>query len=320
MFWNHSGLYQVLPVLFIKGTVLEKVAMSGVKSLKILWMISDSSLKYNQFKKNIMKIKTTVMSLIVLTLMSCNTGKNIVSETSDSANSIENSKWVITTLEGQDLSNIESPNQKIYFTLDSETNRVNGYSGCNTFMGTYTLEAGNRISFSQMATTRMACPESEISESDILSVFETADNFTLNGNQLSLNKAKRAPLAEFKRAQADAEIVEKYWKLKTLEGKDVQMVDNQEREIFFTLKTNDNQLTGFSGCNSFSGQYSLEEGNRIRFSQIATTMKACPDVDINESEFLQIFELADNYTIKDDELSLNVGRRAPLAVFEAVYF
>jgi len=47
---------------------------------------------------------------------------------------------------------------------------------------------------------------------------------------------------------------------------------------------------------------------------------ACPDADINESEILKVFELADNYTVKDDQLMLHVGERAPLAVFEAVYF
>ena len=116
-------------------------------------------------------------------------------------------------------------------------------------------------------------------------------------------------------------IANKYWKLITLEGKKVTMAPNQEREAYFTLKTdeNENRINGFAGCNSFTGTYTLEKGWRIRFSHMATTMKACPDVNVNESEFLKVFELADNYTIKDDKLSLNVGRRAPLAVFEAVY-
>ncbi|MEO9076132.1 MAG: META domain-containing protein, partial [Gelidibacter sp.] len=109
-------------------------------------------------------------------------------------------------------------------------------------------------------------------------------------------------------------------KLTTLEGQDVKMADNQEREIFFTLKSQDNRVTGFAGCNTISGEYTLEEGNRISFDKMATTLMMCPDVDVNESEFLKVFELADNYTINGDVLSLNVGRRAPLAVFEAVYF
>ena len=257
-----------------------------------------------------MKIKTTAFALIALTIMSCNTGKNATETTGNTmeandAQSIENTKWVITTLQGQNIADPENNGRVIHFTLNSENNRVNGYSGCNTFMGTYKIEAGNRISFSQMGMTRMACPDSEINEAQILSVFETADNFTISDGKLALNKARMAPLAMFKK-DANAPIVEKYWKLKTLEGKDVVMADNQEREIFFTLKAQDNRVTGFAGCNTISGEYTLEEGNRIRFDKMATTMMMCPGVDVNESEFLEIFELADNYTINGDILSLNV--------------
>lgn len=270
-----------------------------------------------------MKIKTTALALVALTIMGCNSTKQSGSQTGNNANAdtnaIENTKWTLTTLEGQEISNPEN-GRDIHFMLDSKTNRVSGYSGCNTIMGTYIVAAGNRISFSQMATTRMACPDAAINESEILSVFETADNFTISNGVLSLNKAKRAPLAQFKNSAMDAApIEEKYWKLKTLEGQDVTMSDNQEREIYFTLKTDGNRVTGFAGCNSISGEYTLEEGNRIKFDKMASTLMLCPDVDFDESEFLKVFELADNYTIVDDVLSLNVGRRAPLAVFEAVY-
>lgn len=115
-------------------------------------------------------------------------------------------------------------------------------------------------------------------------------------------------------------ITNKYWKLVTLEGKKVTMAKNQEREAQFMLKTEQNRVTGFAGCNTFSGTYTISNGFRIRFSQMAATMKACPDVDVSEGEFLKVFELTDNYTVSGDTLSLNVGRREPLAVFNAVYF
>lgn len=284
-----------------------------------------------------MKLKITTLALIALTIMSCNEGKKSnttnsvetdkeVTQTentnsAEAVTTIEDAKWVITKLDGGDMTDREKNGQVIYFILDSKTNRVSGNSGCNTFMGTYKLEDGNRISFSKMASTMMACPDAKINESEILSVFETADNFTITNNTLMLNKAKRAPLAEFKKVEmANNPIAGKYWKLKTLEGQEVVMADNQEREIYFTLKTGENTVTGFAGCNTLSGEFMLEDGNRIRFVNMTTTLKACPDVDVNEVDYLKVFELADNYTVKDDVLSLNVGKRAPLAVFEAVYF
>ncbi|WP_373943442.1 META domain-containing protein [Polaribacter sejongensis] len=113
-------------------------------------------------------------------------------------------------------------------------------------------------------------------------------------------------------------MTEKHWQLKTLEGQEVAKADNLEREIFITLNTDTNSVTGFTGCNTISGEFILKEGNRIEFKKMLTTLKMCPDTAVNESELLKIFEIADNYTIKDNILSLNVGRRAPLAVFEAI--
>jgi heat shock protein HslJ len=117
----------------------------------------------------------------------------------------------------------------------------------------------------------------------------------------------------------DNNILEKYWKLKILAGVAVKMTANQTKEAYFILKLNENRVTGFGGCNSFFGSYELiKKGNRIKFSHLGSTEMYCPNV--NESEFMNVFEITDNYSIKDDVLSLNIGKRAPLAVFEAVYF
>lgn len=134
------------------------------------------------------------------------------------------------------------------------------------------------------------------------------------------SKNEADTLAKMENTLDATPITEKYWKLVTLEGQKVTMAQNQERETYFMLKKDQNQVRGFAGCNTFNGTYMLENGQRIRFSPLAATLKACPDVDVNESEFFKVFDLADNYSIRGDTLSLNVGRRAPLAVFEAVYF
>jgi len=227
--------------------------------------------------------------------------------------------WKLTTLQGETVATTSNQKQNIHFVLQ-EDGKVTGFTGCNTFHGSYTMEEGNRIRFSKMASTRMACRDVPVKEFDFLKVFELADNYTVNENKMMLNVGKRAPLAVFSKIIiSKVEIIEKYWKLKTFNGKPVKMAKKQAREAYFMLKTGGN-VKGFGGCNTFGGAYTLEEGNRIRFTQIHSTLLACPNVEVNESDFLKVFELADNYTIKSDILKLNVGRRAPLAVFEAVYF
>lgn len=42
----------------------------------------------------------------------------------------------------------------------------------------------------------MACPDIN-TETALLEVLSSADNYTINGQQLSLNKARMAPLAKF---------------------------------------------------------------------------------------------------------------------------
>ncbi|SRX52453.1 hypothetical protein AEQU1_00317 [Aequorivita sp. CIP111184] len=100
----------------------------------------------------------------------------------------------------------------------------------------------------------------------------------------------------------------------------LKMSENQEREIYFTLKNHENRVIGVAGCNTFSRTYTLEERNRIHFSQMATARIACPNLNVNESEYLKDFELASNHSITEDVFSLNIAHSSPLAVFEAIYF
>lgn len=270
-----------------------------------------------------MKSKFIALVVIAFTAFSCNTTKlsqENMPEVKGNAILTETS-WELSKLEGKTVQQSNGDTGKVYFILNSADNTITGYTGCNFFRGTYTATDNGIISFSALISTQKACLDSSIEESSLFQVFDLADNFTLSGETLTLNKAKKAPLAMFTKSKVNENtITEKYWKLITLEGKNVIMAENQEREIYFTLKTQDNRIQGFSGCNSFSGNFTLVKGNRIRFEQIGVTMKMCPDVKVNESEILNVFNSTDNYTITGDTLTLNVGKRAPLATFEAVYF
>jgi heat shock protein HslJ len=112
---------------------------------------------------------------------------------------------------------------------------------------------------------------------------------------------------------------EKYWRLIELNGKVVG--SSMRREPHIVLRITDNRITGNSGCNGFSGIYTLnEETKRISFSEMISTRMACMNMEFDEQEFLDVFGIVDNYSISADgnTLTLNKARMAPLAVFEAV--
>lgn len=118
--------------------------------------------------------------------------------------------------------------------------------------------------------------------------------------------------------KSNADMQETYWKLIELRGQPVPPPPQDKREAHMILKKQDNRLNAFGGCNTLSGVYEIKEGNRIRFSNVISTMMACNDMT-TEDEFKKVLEMADNYSIKGDSLSLNKARMAPLARFVAVY-
>ncbi|MGE4322957.1 MAG: copper resistance protein NlpE N-terminal domain-containing protein [Sphingobium sp.] len=112
-------------------------------------------------------------------------------------------------------------------------------------------------------------------------------------------------------------VTEKYWKLVELNGRPVQTL---EREPHLILKAQGGLFNGFGGCNGFTGSYELDETtSRIRFGQVASTMRACPSGMDVESAFHEVLRAVDNYSFNGDRLTLNRARMAPLARFEAVY-
>lgn len=270
-----------------------------------------------------MKLHLMLFTLGAFILSSCGSTKNnnSMENTGKSFSEIQTGTfWKLEKLDGKDYSDFKIDGNEIGFMLEKENNRISGFAGCNSFFGTYKLEPGNRIRFSAIGSTRMACPDSNFNESEFLEIFTMADNYTINNNMLSINVGRRAPLAVFKKVEKSEEgITNKHWRLKTLKGQKVIMGKNQERESYITLTNQDNQFNGFGGCNIISGKYTLDEDDKISFSDIISTLRACVDGDNQESEFMKVLHEVDGYSIKGDELWLNIGRKKGVATFDAIF-
>lgn len=103
--------------------------------------------------------------------------------------------WKLVELNGRPVPALKREPHLIFKIADG---RVNGFGGCNTFTGSYKLdEVASRISFDQVASTMMACPSGMEVEQAFHEILRTADNYSLNGDHLTLNRARMAPLARF---------------------------------------------------------------------------------------------------------------------------
>jgi len=110
------------------------------------------------------------------------------------------------------------------------------------------------------------------------------------------------------------EITDKKWRLIEVQGEEVPAEINGKMPfIFMTSETG--RITGNAGCNVMNGSFKISENNKIEFKQMISTMMACLDME-TESKLRKALEMADNYTISEDILSLNKGRMAPLARFQ----
>ncbi len=111
-------------------------------------------------------------------------------------------------------------------------------------------------------------------------------------------------------------LLDTQWRLVELLGKPVSP-DNTKKSPFIFLNSKEKRFSGFGGCNTVSGGYELKAGGRLRFTGMASTLMACPDMDI-EQELFRILAMTDNFACDGQTLFLHKARMAPLAKFTAI--
>lgn len=92
-------------------------------------------------------------------------------------------------------------------------------------------------------------------------------------------------------------VVDKRWNFLQL-GTD-ERLDFDERPYFEISR--DGSVSGYDGCNRFSGQAELSDNLRIEFTQLASTRMACPDIDAAQ-QVTDMLNNANRYLIDDDTL------------------
>jgi heat shock protein HslJ len=153
--------------------------------------------------KNHSLVNKSLVFFLFLLVISCSAGKPGMQKNKEAVKNkvavdqkITDKYWKLIELSGNKITMNGIHHDDAHFIIQADTNRVIGYGGCNSFNGNCILSDGNKIRFSKLLSTKMACSNLDI-ENEFFKVLESADNYSLTGDTLSLNKSGMNALAKF---------------------------------------------------------------------------------------------------------------------------
>lgn len=236
-------------------------------------------------------------------------------------------RGIITTIELKEnatysmKTSYQGKSEKVFeekgrFEWNDEGNTIvftNSKNGSNQyFVGEHILtqldKSGNKIT-GNLAAEHILRKEMTSSEMP-KEIEENPSNEKLNNRMITKTIIKTVNPAEGKFALAKT-----HWKLIGLNGKSVKQ--KGKKDFFIQLNSKDGRFHGFAGCNNFNGNYAMPKSYEISFSNLISTLIACPNMDL-ESKLMKTLEEVDSYTIKGNILQLKKEKLTTLAKFEAV--
>jgi len=212
---------------------------------------------------------------------------------------LEGTDWVLRSYDQGGALTIVPDTQ--YVDAEFFSNRVSGFSGCNTYRARY--RAGGRTLFiSQPAVTLMACPEESMTlEQTYLQLLDSSRFFGIRRNTLTIYSSVGSPVLVFDAAPRNP--LRGEWTVDsfaTAPNTVSAVLPDTEIDVVFGIAN----VGGFAGCNSFSGTYGTN-GDVVRISPLATTRLACDQAIMDqETAFLSALQGAARIDVRANSVNL----------------
>jgi len=227
----------------------------------------------------------------------------------DKMDAIKDKKWLLATVRGKAVE-YDNPDRPAYVVF-SDSSRLSGFTGCNSFFGSYRF-TDKGISITPQGMTLMACPPG-YSDQPLRAVLMLADQLEVQNGALLLKQGNEV-LASFTAEAATATLSGRRWTLRFLKGKAIEGSDAAPHPFLEFSEGPEMVITGNGGCNNFRGAYKLA-GQQIDISPMARTRMSCPRLRL-ENSFMQVLERAEQFEIQGERLTLRSGEEV-VAIFQA---
>jgi heat shock protein HslJ len=235
----------------------------------------------------------------MLSLSSCGSDEESSASTAAApAVALEGTMWELTP--GVDIgADVEGVTVSAHFANFSLT----GTSGCNDYTTTYVVDGTKLTIGPDIASTQKACPEPETAvEQAYLERLPKVASYSIAGDVLTLSDDSGTAILEYKAINGAEAIIGSWNVLSYYAGNAVtSVVGGVELTTEFTAT----EISGNSGCNTFSGTYQVD-ADKIEIGPLASTLKACPTDELQqqESNYLAALGLAETFTVTGNRLDL----------------
>lgn len=127
--------------------------------------------------------------------MSCKSTKTSATENNGMNKSeLTEKHWKLVELNGL---LVNETSREPFIAFENEKNRIHGNTSCNNFFGTFELQEKNKIKFSQVGMTKMACVGNTI-ETAFTQAIESTTAYKIDDSSLILFNAFGNKIAHFK--------------------------------------------------------------------------------------------------------------------------
>jgi heat shock protein HslJ len=187
-------------------------------------------------------------------------------------------------------------------TASFNDSAMSGSSGCNTYGAPIARDDPKVEITGAIATTQIACvgPADSV-EQAYLKMLPDVRTYAISGEQLTLKDLGGKALLVY-RASGVSDIVGGWVVTSLYTGTAIQSVVGGAT---LTAEFARDQVSGESGCNSFSGPATIGR-TAIRLGPLASTLRACADAALGTQErhYLAALTLARTYEVKGGRLTL----------------
>ncbi len=133
--------------------------------------------------KQAIKFSILIFSLFFI---SCKETKPSVEKT---MTNLYSGNYEIKSLNNQKLE------RKLFFTIDSNENKISGKTDCNTYFGDYVVTNNNKIEIELLGVTKMYCEDNVMKvESELFKAYSNTIAFNFDNNRLTFFNKEGNPI------------------------------------------------------------------------------------------------------------------------------